>query len=150
VYEWEPERLHNRELDAESQWIICECEQHQLAIGAIYFAVDTKQNSKWNDHLETRISWDLLDLQQQGKQVILFGDFKGHIHTREGTNQSCKPTDRNDIRVMNISSMADLTIANFQQTCSGKWTWMKKDHSGLFINSQRDPTHFKLPYYTCS
>ena len=63
----------------EISWVII-CGSQDMAVGVVYYSVVRDQKGiTWNEKLHEKIESDTTELKQQGKRVVLLGDFNGHI-----------------------------------------------------------------------
>jgi endonuclease/exonuclease/phosphatase family metal-dependent hydrolase len=67
--------------------------------------------------------------KEQGRKLLLVGDFNGHTSWR-----SCKPStitalDKNGRRLLNITRSLDMTVMNASEKCKGKVTWTRGDQT---------------------
>ena len=61
-------------------------------------------------------------MQEMGKQVVLVGDFNGHIAERDKGVMGEKETNRNGERILQIMERGGLEMGNKSGECVGKWT----------------------------
>ena len=123
--EWE--RANEEEpRQTEHQWLTVHGKNTELAIGLVYMGLNKYQEG--NDELEQAISEDIAQLQEEGKQILLIGDFNAHISERDGGVQGqtdSTVTDRNGFRVLQLMEKHNLAMMNKNKKCEGKWTRMK-------------------------
>lgn len=63
-------------------WVVVHGKDVELAIGVTYMALD--KHKEWNDELEESLMTDIAQLKEEGKKVLVLGDFNEHISAEDG------------------------------------------------------------------
>jgi exonuclease III len=127
AYQWDrnPGGTDESQTQAENMWIIVPTSTGELALGIVYMGVDSTPNTAWNDAIQERILEEGAIHKEQGRQILLVGDFNGHITWKTGP-EDVTPLDRNGRRLTSIANNLELHIMNADKICEGKFTWMKR------------------------
>ena len=129
-YEWVANDLPgNREL----LWVILQSKNREVALGTVYMAVD--QACELNQEIEERLVSDVSVHSAAHRIILLQGDFNGHIEERDGGITGYKhKANRNGQRVLKLAAEQNLSILNFSEKCSGKWTRMRAGQQPSIID----------------
>ena len=101
AYEWE-QHADQEETHAESMWTIIPTTDGELALGLVYMGIDSSENTAWNDKIQESLIQEGLEHREQGRQILVFGDFNGHLAWQQGDG-SITALDRNGRRVIAIA-----------------------------------------------
>jgi len=111
------------DIDRENIWVVVKGEQ-DVAIGVVYLAAGgTERNTNWNEKLLEKIQHEIEVIRNQGLEIIIVGDFNGHIGEKEGGR----------VRGWNVQGMSNVKawkewgveMVNRSRKCKGKWTRMR-------------------------
>jgi hypothetical protein len=92
----------------------------RLAMGVVYGRqAGDPGAAEWNERLFNQLQQEVGELQDEGYQVILGGDFNAHF-SREG--EGWTPRDRTGRLMEEFSEGVGLTIVNRMKCCEGQWT----------------------------
>ena len=124
--QWEPGLVLNPYLNAERAWILTHENNAKIAICSVYMAAEVPNNEfrVWNEDLYAMIKVEMETIQHEGYEVILIGDFNGHV----GSDEDGVPGNRGDInsnghRLRSFVSNNNLTLLNADKSlCFGTFT----------------------------
>ena len=71
-------------------------------------------------------------VQEQGYDVMVVGDFNGHIGDGlDGIEGGDQDKNRNGRRLLSFSRETGFRIVNRDMVCKGKWTWNSGDRRSI-------------------
>ena len=98
-------------------------------IGLIYLASNDTDNT--NDKIMTKLNEDTEIWKKETNNIIIMGDFNGHIHKDEGGPQIKHKTNRNGKLLIDYIKHNNLRLLNSEKVCQGTWTWMRADQKSV-------------------
>ena len=132
-YKWEDKNGNTDEMRTEILWTIIKTKIEDIAVGTLYMASGEGQKARdWNDKIEELVNNDVHEMYEEGKRIILIGDFNGHIAEEDGGVHGCThQTNINGERIKRIMKHNNLHMINKIEQCRGKWTWMARDRKSI-------------------
>jgi hypothetical protein len=120
-------------LAAEKMWVLIEGVDYELALGLVYMATEGASTEEWNDTLEEELQSDIQTHIDARREILLIGDFNGHVATDSGLLHGLYgSSNRNGRRVVGLATHNDLHLLNnFQDKCTGQWTWCRGQHRSV-------------------
>ena len=130
VYQWEREMRNEWELvKNENIWIVLGGVS-ELTLGVVYMYMAAGRDPvsvEWNRLLIEKLDREIGLLKDQGKDIMLVGDFNGHIgEPANGDRHSVAP-DRQGREVKAAWARWGLEMVNRSKKATGKWTRMRGD-----------------------
>ena len=131
--EWRRDNDIPGEEGRDRKWVIIQKNENKLAAGVVYMGVETGKNMEENDKKMQALQQDIQQLENEECQIVMFGDFNGHIEKvekriieREGLKIK-KPhrTNRNGKKLQELGEITGMHILNEWEKATGAWTWMK-------------------------
>ena len=123
---WEPVLVMFQYLDAEQSWILTHENSAKIVIYSVYMVAKVPDGEfrVWNNELYSMISAELMTIQNEGYEVILVGDFNGHVdNDLEGVEGNKADIKRNGRLLWSFIDVNNLTMLNAdKQICSGTFT----------------------------
>ena len=118
----------NEKYEEDIIWVKIQKNENKLAIGAVYMNAEGTKDEKQNEEKTRMLEEDIKRLQGENHEIIIIGDFNGHIQTQEGGGgrKTKQKTNRNGRRLLNMIKNTKLKILNGNYKVEGKWTWMRK------------------------
>lgn len=110
--------------DSERTWVVTE-KPRKIAVCTIYMRAEGSKDQSLNEGLVEQIITEMVELQEAKYNIILVGDFNGHIE--KDKNGEWKNKNKNGAFLLQIVKAGALHIVNDSSKCSGKWTWMKRN-----------------------
>ena len=110
-------------IESERLWQICKIGAFKIALCTVYFAVDKGENEDFNDNLCETIIDEGNHHKSNGCNLLLLGDFNGHIGAGPDGIEGSQELNNNGRRIFRICECLNLEIANKFRCCKGKWTW---------------------------
>ena len=93
----------------------------KLAVGIIYMNPENSGNEELDQSIADKIVLEGKILQNKGMNILLIGDFNGHIG--EDMLKGGGILNNNGKHFIEISNSLKLSIANCCNVCKGSWTW---------------------------
>ena len=113
-------------LDAERSWMLTHENNTKIAICSVYMAAEVPDGEfrTWNNELYSMITGELKTIQNEGYDVILVGDFNGHVgNDLEGVEGNKADINSNGRLLRSFVDTNNLTMLNAdKQICSGIFT----------------------------
>jgi hypothetical protein len=127
------------ERKGDKTWCIMQKDDRKLAIGTVYMGVEGPKYEEGNKQLMQNLNEDITQLQNEGLQILILGDFNAHIFKieKEALNKlnditsSPHPTNKNGQRLIDLTENNDLEIMNSNRVTTGRWTWMRKNQKSI-------------------
>jgi hypothetical protein len=99
--------------NTEKMWLVIQGDAYETALGLIYMSVDSANAEEWNNQLEEGIQADIQAHREAGREIVLIGDFNGHVATNEGLLQGIyESSNRNGRRIEGLVHNNELVILN--------------------------------------
>ena len=116
----------------------------ELAIGVVYMAAGRDPVSvEWNRILIEKLDREIELLQEQGKDIMLVGDFNGHIGEPASGDRHRVAPDRQGREVKAAWARWGMEMVNRSKKATGKWTRMRGDQKSEidFVVIQAECAH---------
>ena len=125
VTEWQRSTAQKKELEgevwrADILWVVTEFTGLKVALAVKYLATGSL-NVEWNAGMQDTVQQDIVEMEQEGYSVSLWGDFNGHVQVREDGTK--KGLDDNSRFVAHLVEEKGFQIVNFTSKGKGVWTW---------------------------
>ncbi len=104
-------------------WVECNGEGRKVMVGVVYInpeGVRVEETKKIYEKLQQQVN----DMREEGKMVVVMGDFNGRIGAGGGGDEVVNTNGR---RLLAWSRECDMMIVNNESKCKGKWTWSNAD-----------------------
>ncbi len=109
--------------DDKTMWVECNGGGRKVALGVVYSSpegVRVEETKKLYNKLEEQVN----ELREEGKVVVVMGDFNCRIGAGRGGDEVVNTNGR---RLLAWSTECDMVILNNGRKCTGKWTWSNAD-----------------------
>lgn len=70
-------------------------------------------------------------LKEQNKDIIIIGDFNGHIHSNDGGSQELHETNENGRLLIDLIRSHNLTLIYSSENCKGTCTWIRANQKAV-------------------
>ena len=104
-------------------WVECRCEGVRVVVGVVYVSPEGVRVEE-TDQLYVELRRQVVGWREEGKVVMVMGDYNGRIGLGRGEDEV---VNRNGRWLLNWCGECDLEIVNAEMKCEGKWTWSRGD-----------------------